>query len=85
MPNIAVFKNRSAVLVPQEHSFHVVLCLSSEAEETLSTLRFASSVKKIKTVAKVNVDHKDQQISSLQNEVDDEYTVEALHQQQPWF
>ncbi|EER06326.1 kif1, putative [Perkinsus marinus ATCC 50983] len=50
----------------------MIACISpasSEAEETLSTLRFASSVKKIKTVAKVNVDHKDQQISSLQNEI----------------
>ncbi|KAF4673479.1 hypothetical protein FOL47_010532 [Perkinsus chesapeaki] len=49
----------------------MIACISpasTEAEETLSTLRFASSVKKIKTVAKVNVDHKDEQIKSLQNE-----------------
>ncbi|KAF4693915.1 hypothetical protein FOZ60_009662 [Perkinsus olseni] len=50
----------------------MIACISpasTEAEETLSTLRFASSVKKIKTVAKVNVDHKDEQIKSLQNEI----------------
>eukprot|EP00746_Dinoflagellata_sp_MGD_P028892 gnl/MRDRNA2_/MRDRNA2_168346_c0_seq1.p1 gnl/MRDRNA2_/MRDRNA2_168346_c0~~gnl/MRDRNA2_/MRDRNA2_168346_c0_seq1.p1 ORF type:complete len:763 (-),score=146.89 gnl/MRDRNA2_/MRDRNA2_168346_c0_seq1:134-2422(-) len=38
-------------------------------DETLSTLRFASSVKMVKTVAKVNIDAKDQQIRSLQAEI----------------
>merc|ERR1719390_285469 len=39
------------------------------ADETVSTLRFASSVKKIKTVAKQNVDKKDEMISNLQAEL----------------
>merc|ERR1719375_1432696 len=42
---------------------------SDNCEETLSTLRFASSVKQIKTVAKQNVDKKDEMISNLQEEL----------------
>lgn len=42
---------------------------SDNTEETLSTLRFASSVKKIKTVAKVNMDKKDEMIQNLQAEI----------------
>jgi len=39
------------------------------SEETISTLRFASSVKKIKTVAKQNIDAKDEAIQNLQAEI----------------
>lgn len=39
------------------------------AEETVSTLRFASSVKKIKTVAKQNMEKKDELIMNLQDEI----------------
>merc|ERR1719443_2524027 len=42
---------------------------SDNLEETISTLRFASSVKKIKTVAKANVDKKDEMIATLQAEI----------------
>lgn len=42
---------------------------SDNVEETVSTLRFASSVKKIKLVAKQNKDKKDQLIDSLQEEI----------------
>merc|ERR1719359_1669245 len=38
-------------------------------EETISTLRFASSVKQIKTVARQNKDKKDAMIESLQDEI----------------
>eukprot|EP00931_Biecheleriopsis_adriatica_P023848 TRINITY_DN14980_c0_g1_i1.p1 TRINITY_DN14980_c0_g1~~TRINITY_DN14980_c0_g1_i1.p1 ORF type:complete len:1119 (+),score=240.91 TRINITY_DN14980_c0_g1_i1:87-3443(+) len=41
---------------------------SSSAEETVSTLRFASSVKRVKTVAMQNVDKKDEIVASLQAE-----------------
>merc|ERR1719443_2394311 len=43
---------------------------SDNLEETLSTLRFASSVKQIKTVAKVNKDKKDEIIDNLKKELD---------------
>merc|ERR1719420_381121 len=42
---------------------------SDNVEEPLSTLRFASSVKKIKTVAKQNMDKKDEMIQNLAAEV----------------
>merc|ERR1719236_98539 len=42
---------------------------SDNVEETISTLRFAASVKKIKTVAKQNVDAKDKMITDLQEEI----------------
>lgn len=42
---------------------------SDDLGETLSTLRFASNVKLIKTVAKVNMDEKDMLIQSLQEEI----------------
>merc|ERR1719281_1908256 len=42
---------------------------SDNVEETISTLRFASSVKKIKTVAKQNLDKKDELIQNLQAEI----------------
>lgn len=42
---------------------------AGEIEETMSTLRFASSVKKIKTVAKQNIDKKDEAILGLQSEI----------------
>jgi len=42
---------------------------STVANESISTLRFASSVKKLKTVAMQNVDKKDEIIASLQAEV----------------
>merc|ERR1719355_507166 len=42
---------------------------SDNIEETISTLRFASSVKKIKTVAKQNKDKKDAMIENLQEEI----------------
>eukprot|EP00746_Dinoflagellata_sp_MGD_P009475 gnl/MRDRNA2_/MRDRNA2_119280_c0_seq1.p1 gnl/MRDRNA2_/MRDRNA2_119280_c0~~gnl/MRDRNA2_/MRDRNA2_119280_c0_seq1.p1 ORF type:complete len:1291 (+),score=258.30 gnl/MRDRNA2_/MRDRNA2_119280_c0_seq1:198-4070(+) len=38
-------------------------------DETISTLRFASSVKRIKTVARVNRDLRDEKIENLQEEV----------------
>merc|ERR1719261_297158 len=38
---------------------------SDNIEETIGTLRFASSVKQIKTVAKVNKDKKDELIEKL--------------------
>eukprot|EP00746_Dinoflagellata_sp_MGD_P090785 gnl/MRDRNA2_/MRDRNA2_35885_c0_seq1.p1 gnl/MRDRNA2_/MRDRNA2_35885_c0~~gnl/MRDRNA2_/MRDRNA2_35885_c0_seq1.p1 ORF type:complete len:1050 (+),score=220.73 gnl/MRDRNA2_/MRDRNA2_35885_c0_seq1:253-3150(+) len=42
---------------------------SDNTEETVSTLRFASSVKKIKTVATQNKDKKDEMIEQLQEEI----------------
>merc|ERR1719443_1832239 len=39
------------------------------ADETLSTLRFASTVKRIKTKAKVNHDNKDAVVAALQDEI----------------
>jgi hypothetical protein len=42
----------------------------TNAPETLSTLRFASSVKSIKTEAKINVDKKDQVILDLKDEIE---------------
>merc|ERR1719261_1286493 len=42
---------------------------SDNIEETISTLRFAASVKKIKTVAVQNKDKKDEMIESLQDEI----------------
>merc|ERR1719355_428427 len=42
---------------------------SDNLEETVSTLRFASSVKMIKTVATQNKDKKDEMIEALQEEI----------------
>mmetsp|Transcript_33887 Transcript_33887/g.88203 ORF Transcript_33887/g.88203 Transcript_33887/m.88203 type:complete len:996 (+) Transcript_33887:71-3058(+) len=42
---------------------------ASNAPETLSTLRFASSVKTIKTVAKVNMDSKDKMVLELKQQI----------------
>merc|ERR1719159_1287072 len=42
---------------------------SDNVEETISTLRFASSVKQIKTVATQNKDKKDEMIDNLNDEI----------------
>merc|ERR1719487_2375553 len=42
---------------------------SDNREETISTLRFASSVKQIKTVATQNKDKKDEMIDNLNDEI----------------
>merc|ERR1719478_1994468 len=44
---------------------------SDNTEETLSTLRFASSVKAIKTVSKQNKDKKDALIDELKEEIEE--------------